>query len=576
MRPPGGPEPSAGWILLLVGLALVPYFLCLGTPPLWDANESLYAQPPREALDWPQGDALAPTWNGKPYFAHGPLSTWITLPFYAWLGPSPLGHRLPMALAAVLIVVATWRLGCLLGGRRLGLLAALALAATPRVWLFCRQLSGDVYLTAALTGALALALPAVAGRTRGRGGLRLANVLVGLGFTAKGPVILVLYGGTLLLVWWLGRPRASWAWLRPWRGLALIVAVGSPWFLYMTWRYGGTFLAQHFGHYTFRRMAGDIGVRSWFFYLQALAGDGQPWITVLPFAGLIAWRARDRRPAALLPWLGMLWCVAFFTLSEGKRNVYLLPAYPLMAVAVAPLAEAVWRGAHRPGVRLAAVGAGVGCAAGALALFLLARNEPRLSPEIYAPMGVLALAGGPLLVGGWLGRGRWLCAGSLATVVLLEAAAALAMPALARFHPVPELAARVRAEQSRGAPEPVVNYRVATHSMNFYLDRPTKVADSAEDLLAKMAPSRTAFVVVPARRFDRPGTKPGDPRVGLRHELPEASFEELERRPLLIFQFRRSILGRGRTTKDLLLVRVHLDDDPLAILARMRAGTEHR
>ena len=87
------PQPSRRTTWLLLALACSTYFVALGTPPLWDANEPLYAQPPKEVLDWPQGDFWAPTWNGRPYFAHAPLSTWITVPFYAWLGAGELGHR---------------------------------------------------------------------------------------------------------------------------------------------------------------------------------------------------------------------------------------------------------------------------------------------------------------------------------------------------------------------------------------------------------------------------------------------------------------------------------------------------
>jgi len=549
-------RPSRALALVLLGLALVPYFVELGSPPLWDANEPLYAEPPKEVLSWAEGDFLAPTWNGKPYFAHPPLSTWITVPFYAWFGADEWAQRLPMALAAALIVLATYRLGWRLGGRRVGLWAALFLAATPKFWLFSRQLSGDVYMTALLTWAFALALPSLSG-TVDRRSLRWANVLVAVGWLAKGPVILVLYGGALLFTWLLGRPHGGWGDLRPWRSLLLVIVLGCPWFVYMAIRYQDLgFLGQHFGHYTFGRMLGSIGERSWIFYVQVLVGDGQPWVTVLPFAAWMAWRARDRRPAALLPWVAILWVVLFFMLSAGKRNVYLLPIYPWIAVAIAPLVDAVWRGAHAAGVRLASFGCFVGCAGGALMLYLLAQNEPRLQPEIWWPFGMFAAFALPFLVAGWTRRGRLVVIGAVALVLCAQAAVALAFPALARFRPVPEFAGIVREVQDARAPEPVVIYRVAIHSMNFYLGRRTEVAGSAEALLARMGPARQAFVLVPEHRFDAPPRHEGEPRRGLKHEMPGATFEELGRRPILAFRFDRSILGRGPTTRDLLLLRV--------------------
>ena len=43
-------RPSRGLCVALIALALVPYFLVLGSPPLWDANEPLYAERGKEVL----------------------------------------------------------------------------------------------------------------------------------------------------------------------------------------------------------------------------------------------------------------------------------------------------------------------------------------------------------------------------------------------------------------------------------------------------------------------------------------------------------------------------------------------
>ena len=560
--------------LLFVDRLASTFFVGLSsTPPLWDANEPLYAQPPKEVLEWPQGDFWAPTWNGKPYFAHAPLSTWITVPAYTAVGSTEFGHRVPMALACVLTILATWRLGRQLGGRRTALFAALILAATPRFWLFGRQLSGDVYMTAILVVAWSLALPAVAGRTTSRRDLRIANVLVGLGFTAKGPVIAVLYFGVLFFAWLLGRPRATWSFLRPWRALLLVVLVGSPWFVYMAIRYEHLdFLGKHFGHYHYGRVIGNIGQRGLLFYPRILLGDGQPWITVAPFAVWHLWQRRDRRVEALLPWAGIAWLLVFFALPQGKRNVYLLPLYPLLAMGLAPLAQALWRGAFRPGVRLAGVGAAVGCTGGAIMLWAMARNVPELTPEIWFLTAAIAAPAIPFLVAGWRGHGRLVFGGAIVVVLACQVAGALAFPALARFRPVPAMAERIRADQSAPDPEPAVIYRVAIHSLNFYLDRPTRVAGSADDLLAKMGEARRAFVLVPEHRYSAPGKGDGPARVGLLHELPEGRFTELERRPLLIFKFRWTILGQDKTTRDLLLVRLDLDEPASAVLAARGGG----
>ena len=234
----------------------------------------------------------------------------------------------------------------------------------------------------------------------------------------------------------------------------------------------------------------------------------------------------------------------------------LLPVYPLMAVAIGPLALAVWDRAHRAGVRLASFGCFVGCVGGALMLYLLAGNEPRLEPEIWWPFGMFAVFALPFLVAGWMGWGRGVAAGAVALVLCAQVSVALAFPALARFRPVPAFAAHVRSVQDADQPEPVIIYRVAIHSMNFYLGRRTAVARDHEELLEHLGTSTTAYVLVPQHRFDAPGKREGEPRRGLKHDLPNLEYEEIDRRPILTFRFDRSILGRGPTTRDLLLLRI--------------------
>jgi 4-amino-4-deoxy-L-arabinose transferase-like glycosyltransferase len=381
-------------------------------------------------------------------------------------------------------------------------------------------------------------------------------VLVGIGFLAKGPVILVLYGGTLFFTWLLSRERVPFRELRLWRGLALILAIGVPWFAYMAVRFRELdFLGQYFGHYTFGRVSGTIGRRGWLFYPRILLGDAMPALAVLPFAAVIAWRKRSRAPAAVLPWVGMLWIVLFFSFSAGKRNVYMMPLYPLLAVAVAPLLDAVWRGASRGGVRLGGSAAAFGCWAGAVLLFLLQRNAPALAPEIWWPISMLLVVSVPLLVAGVRGAGRVLVVGSFSAVFLLYTAVALTFPALARFRPVPEIAARVLQEQSTDDAEPMVIHAVSIHSMNYYLGRATHVSTDGADLLEKMGSAQSAFVLVAAHDFDAPPRAAGGPRRGLKNDGTGLTFTELLRRPLLTFRFERSILGRGSTTKDLLLLR---------------------
>lgn len=543
----GKTEPRTAWFWGLLVCAALPYFVNLGAPALWDANEPLYTQPPAEVLTWDVGDFWAPTWNGRTYAAHPPLSTWVMVPSYLALGINEFAARLPLALAALAVFWGTYLLGRRLGGRRIGLLAVLVLAGTPRFWLFARQLAGDVLLVACLVPAFALGLPAVEGE-KARGRQWAAHALVGLGFLAKGPVILALYLGGLGLAWLSGRPRGTWKELRPWRGILVMVLLGMPWFIYMSVRYDW-FFSQHFGWYTFRRLEGSIGMRPPWWYLTILVGDAQPWLMLVPLAFLRWRRSEDRRPVAWLPWTAAGFCILLFSMSMGKRAVYMLPLYPMQALIVAPVLAAAWDGARSGLARLAGAGLGIASVVAAVFLWLMSVNAPGLRPEIFAPLAVLIAAALGLFVAAALRSGRAVTAIVLAATLALQAATALGFDAIDRFRPVPALAAEIAKRQSAEAPEPAIIYRAPIHSLNFYLGRRTEVARDAATFADHMGDAPRAFVLVLAHR-----------EQALREDNPTFTFDELARGPELRLHFRSAVLGQKSPTRDLLLLEARPRD----------------
>jgi 4-amino-4-deoxy-L-arabinose transferase-like glycosyltransferase len=82
---------------------------------------------------------------------------------------------------------------------------------------------------------------------------------------------------------------------------------------------------------------------AWYF-LQVIAVYWLPFSLALPWLArdwAAAWRARDART-----WLPLAWAllvVGFFSLSPGKRDMYVLPALPAVALAAAPYLESLWQ-----------------------------------------------------------------------------------------------------------------------------------------------------------------------------------------------------------------------------------------
>ena len=89
--------------MLLLCLAVCPYFVDLSGSSIWDANEAFYVETPREMME--RGDYIGPTFNYQPRFNKPVLSYWIVAGFYKVFGVSVGVQRIPIALGAVAMIL---------------------------------------------------------------------------------------------------------------------------------------------------------------------------------------------------------------------------------------------------------------------------------------------------------------------------------------------------------------------------------------------------------------------------------------------------------------------------------------
>ena len=278
-----------------------------------------------------------------------------------------------------------------------------------------------------------------------------------------------------------------------WRsGLVLIVALASPWFIYMYWRFGRAFVDGYVLDENVRLFAGSrFGNQPapWF-YFQVIAAGLLPWTGLL--AGRLiddaraAWRGERLDMLEVLLWTWTLAVVGFFTLSTFKLDHYVFPAAPALCL----LCSRAWSdvrtsgfhprhagariGLHLIGPLLVAVGLGAG-------LFLVARLElPRAA--LLVPAAV-TLAGAVLtatvnLRGARPLRIPWIALSAM--LVTYVGIILFVLPALESRKVVPEMAAWVGSHAS--ASDRVAVYRLNrwTNVFRFYVDRPTVHLDSPE------------------------------------------------------------------------------------------------
>jgi 4-amino-4-deoxy-L-arabinose transferase-like glycosyltransferase len=314
------------------------YLLGLGTAPFLDPPEGFHAVIAQTIHD--TGDWITLRANGVRYFDKPPLLYWLIASSFSVAGPTEAAARVWPALAAIGIAAVTGRIGMILGGPRVGLLAGLFVTANTGVFVFGRHLEPD--LPFVLFIVLACAGFVVAYRGGGRWGLGLFYASLGLAALTKdvlgaiGPLIVVA------LFVWLTRERPYGAWA-PWWGIAILIGVALPWYLTVELRNDGflwyTIVYHHLLNLTRQRVFPDEDVplgTVQFLGVTALAF--LPWTLALPWALRRTlrppWLDADTRLWALLG-LWAVVAVGVFTVSPFKLPHYGLPAFPALALLAA-------------------------------------------------------------------------------------------------------------------------------------------------------------------------------------------------------------------------------------------------
>jgi 4-amino-4-deoxy-L-arabinose transferase-like glycosyltransferase len=326
---------------IALGVAVVAlglFLIGLGRTPFLDPPEGFHAAVAQAMTR--SGDWITLRINGVRYFDKPPLLYWLMATSFGAAGVTPLAARLPGALAAVGVAAVTARLGMLLGGPRLGLLAGLMVGANLGVFLYARIVKPDLLFVLIIL--LAFAGFILAYRGAGRWALVVFYASLGVATLAKdvlgalGPCVVIA-----VFFWWSReRPLAPWV---PWWGPLLTAAIALPWYVLVEHRNPGflwyTIVDNHLLNFTRQRVFPDEDVPLGAFEFVLVTGAAfLPWALAAPWAVARALRAPWSDATARLWALLGLWAVVvigFFTVSPFKLPHYGLPAFPALALLVA-------------------------------------------------------------------------------------------------------------------------------------------------------------------------------------------------------------------------------------------------
>jgi 4-amino-4-deoxy-L-arabinose transferase-like glycosyltransferase len=338
---------TAAGLLLLCGLF---FFWRLDAYTLFDRTETETAEVARQM--WISGDWITPIFNGIRYFDKPVLLYWLMGLGFQLFGVGEWAVRLPSALFATALILATWQFGRIQLGPRIALFAATMLLANPFVFGLGRTGVTDMGLAFFVaTGLYCWYSSYASGQQLGY--LLCAAFLAG-GVLIKGPIALLLPGliiGIFLI--YTGRLKAVMTTM-PWvRGIGIIAAITLPWYLLVTQANGRIFLDKFFIHHNVDRFLNVVDNQPgpWYYYLLFTPAGFFPWIVFL-FIALFRWgkwewmRPRywqSRSIAAQLPLFMGLWFVivtVFLSTASTKLPHYIMPALPALAFLCAQAWEA--------------------------------------------------------------------------------------------------------------------------------------------------------------------------------------------------------------------------------------------
>lgn len=338
-------------LLALIGCVLL-LGVGIGQYDLWPSDEPRFAEVAREMVE--SGDFLVPRVNGEAYREKPPLLFWC-ISFVSVIGGevNEVTARIPSLLAALMTLWCTYLLARRLYDPRIALWAMGILATTNRFWWQARTVQIDMVLTSCLTAALLCFW--CWHKDRQKKFLVGFYIAMAFGLLAKGPPALVF---PLLLI-------AAFYWKQPMErkkthyvlGSLAAIAVTLAWLIpaRLAASVGGGSVESEIGANLFRQTIGRfiMGVSHaqppWY-YIQMLPVDLLPWSFFLPYTIYYVWKRRRESSEMRLLLAYTIPAFIFFSISIGKRQLYLLPLYPVFAILIArsvvdlmESSRAVWR-----------------------------------------------------------------------------------------------------------------------------------------------------------------------------------------------------------------------------------------
>lgn len=365
-------------IVIVISIAVLMSFPYLGTLPLFDPDEPVYAETAREMLQF--NDFISPRIYGDFWYDKPPMYYWLVAGAFKIFGYGEFAARFPSAFLAVAGCFLLYLSGRKIFNERVGLLASLVLSSSLEYFYLSKAAVTDITLTFFLSGALLAFM---------KRNYYIFYACAALAVVTKGPVGL-FFCGVIVAIYLLY--TSNFSQLKQMKlvsGGALFLAIAAPWYLAMYYYHGMDFLETFLGFHNITRFlqpeheSGSI----WYYYIPVLILGFFPWTAFLAQAFLKGLRARgqDRHHSIFLViWASTIFL--FFSISQTKLVSYILPMYPPLALLIGCYIDKAWSEKKFSVLKISAIVLIVLATILAAGLFYAGN---RVTPELMLPLKII-------------------------------------------------------------------------------------------------------------------------------------------------------------------------------------------
>lgn len=546
-------------LLLLLLVCAIVFGFQVGSYDFWGRHgEARRAEVSREMVV--SGNWLVPHLNGEPFVTKPPLYYWAAAAMFKLTGCfDELSARIPSVIAGTLGVLVTYFWANAMFSARVGCFAGTILATSFLYSGMARTADVDMMLTLFTTSALyfftlGYLRRQTAANLSGKWNLStvmyfLSALCIALGTMTKNPIgfaVPLLAIGMFIL---LTRDVKLFMETKPWWLALVFLLVVSPWFLMIYIRVPDFFDILH--QETLGRYIDPDGTphyNPFYYYLPALVAFA-PWVIFLPgtVMSLISKNLHQISRSLMFIIVATVTTFLLFSSVGSKREYYLLPLYPFLAILVAHYWNEYLELQKITSARWVEKGIAIPIASFAGLLCLAGAALP-IAACIYLPASLLlSVVFGLLFFISGLFLMRWFLHGHVCETFAMISTTTVLLYVCVLLTVIPEMntyrSRKTFFQEVAGitGKHTIIDYNYGGFDTQFYLQRIVPVAWGIQKLATFVEQPEPIFIIMTSEHYEQ-----------LQQNAPELA----NNFTLLLQRSWRSAVSPGRT-RSLLLMKIH-------------------